>query len=95
MLYSFKQMENFGRVYTTVVELPFYMLGLYDKPYHRFALTAGVTAGALWLIKPRGLFDEQGKPRPWAGLDNSDKATPLNWAGFSILAGFFAMEAVG
>ena len=82
-------------IYSYIFEAPFYYLGVLDKPGRRFALVSGSAAAILWLVKPRGLFDAEGKPREWQLWSKKTDSVPLNWAAVSLGVGAMSILFIG
>lgn len=67
------------RVYSTIFETPFEILGIGDSQNKKAIAAFIVTSAALWALKPDAQF-YQGKPRPFSVTNPfDDTATPFPW----------------
>lgn len=81
--------------WTNWVEYPLFAAGLYTNPLKRFVVVGGLTALAIYALKPKGLFDEDGNRRPWKLSSPSDKnAVPLPAEAIPLIVGATSLLVV-
>jgi len=80
-------MDKIGEAWFKYVESPLSMLGLMTSKISRFSFFTIAAGSAIWLMKPRGLFDKDGKAKEWQVWSDKADSVPMNWVVFSLFIG--------
>lgn len=80
-------MNLFFALWDNVIEYPLFKLGLMENPIKRFTVFSTGTALAVWIFKPKGLFDKEGSSYPSSIYSNDKSAVKVDWITASVIVG--------